>query len=194
MHAPVQVAAPEVTPVSLAEAKAHLRVESTDEDALITVLIAAAVAYADGWSGILGRCLITQSWRQDFDCTDAELRLPLPVIAITEMRVFGADDNTGATVDAANYELQRDERGSFVRIDDDYSWPTDLAETRAVRVTFTAGYGAAAADVPADLRVGLLLLIGHWYQNREAVNVGNITTSLPFGVDALFGKHRVVGV
>ena len=56
-----------------------------------------------------------------------------------------------------------------------------------------AGYGAAAA-VPAAIKQAMLLLIGHWFANREAVNVGNIVTAMPLAVEALIAPYRRVGV
>jgi hypothetical protein len=46
--------------------------------------------------------------------------------------------------------------------------------------------------VPAALRQAILLAVGHLYENREAVNIGNITTLLPLAFDALCNAHRVV--
>ncbi|ORM66145.1 head-tail connector protein [Pantoea rwandensis] len=45
-----------------------------------------------------------------------------------------------------------------------------------------------------DVRTAMLLLIGHWYANREAVNIGNITSEIPLAVDALLQPHRIYGV
>ena len=64
MHRPVLVTPPAETPVSRTEAKAHLRVDGTGDDDLIDGLIDAAVAHLDGYTGILGRCMVTQTWRQ----------------------------------------------------------------------------------------------------------------------------------
>jgi uncharacterized phiE125 gp8 family phage protein len=55
----------------------------------------------------------------------------------------------------------------------------------AVTIEFTAGYGAAASAVPAEIKQAMYLMIGHWYENRESVNVGNIVNELPFAAQAL---------
>lgn len=78
MLAPVRVTPPAEPPVSLEEAKAHLRVDFGDDDLYVAGLIEAATAHLDGWSGILGRALVTQTWRQDL-CgfpRDGVIRLP----------------------------------------------------------------------------------------------------------------------
>ena len=56
-----------------------------------------------------------------------------------------------------------------------------------------AGYGGAD-DVPQAIRTAAAMLVAHWYRNREAVNVGNITSELPLGVQSLIAPYRRVGV
>uniref|UniRef100_UPI002AFFC390 head-tail connector protein n=1 Tax=Hoeflea sp. TaxID=1940281 RepID=UPI002AFFC390 len=86
MHRPVLVTPPAILPVSLAEARLHLRVDEDADDTLITSLIGAAVDHLDGWTGILGQCLVEQEWRQDFDAFASCLSLPLgPVTSITSV-------------------------------------------------------------------------------------------------------------
>lgn len=193
MYPPTQTAAPATTPVTLTEAKLHLRLDHDSEDALVTMLIEAATAHLDGYAGILGRCLVTQTWKQEFDGFARTLRLPLLAATISSITYLDDDGTTTTTVTSTNYALHHDALGSYVRFIDDYSIPGDLWETKAVAVTFTAGFGAAAA-VPAAIKAAILLLVGHWYANREAVNIGNSTSSLPFAVDALLTPFRRVGV
>ena len=77
MHRPVLVTAPTVLPVSVADVKKALRIDSADDDDLIESLIRAAVDYYEGWTGILGLCLVEQTWRQSYDRFDRLLCLPL---------------------------------------------------------------------------------------------------------------------
>lgn len=192
MHAPVRTSAPAATPVTLDEVKAHCRVDDTDSDAVLTMLLNAAVDHLDGWTGILGRALVTQTWRQDFDGFSSEMRLPLgPVDSITSIT---CRDSSGqiSTIGSDNYALKTDEIGGYVRFKDSYSFPTDLNETGAVSVTYVAG--VAEADVPAAIKAVILLLVSHWNENREAVLTGTISTSLPLGVDRLLGGHRRINI
>lgn len=193
MYAPVLVTPPAAALISYDEAKAHCRVDGDDERTLIESLVTAATTHLDGYTGILGRALVTQTWRQDFDAFCPRLRLPLVAATITEVRAFAEGDDTGSVVTATNYELLEDALGSYARFTDDYSFPTSVRETRGVRVTFTAGYGAAAA-VPQAIKQAALLLVGHWYLTREAVNIGNIVTELPLGARALLAPYRRTGV
>lgn len=193
MHAPVLVTPPSEMPVSLAEAKVHLRVDHTDEDGLITSLVKAATSHLDGYNGVLGRGIVTQTWRQDFDAFPGRtLRLPLPATSISSIKVRSSA-GTLSTVASEAYALKQDELGSYVRFDDDYSSPSDLAQSNAVLVEFVAGYGAAAA-VPYELKVAILLLVGHWFVNRTAVVTGTIATDIPMAVSMLVESHRRVGI
>src|SRR5690606_10534121 len=148
MHSPVLVTAPTMTPVSLAEAKVQLSVDHDEHNAMIEGFIAAAVDHLDGWSGILGRALVEQTWRQDFDCFSGHLRLPLaPVISITSVtwRDTAGQISTVATDD---YALLSDALGPYIKFKSGFSWPGDLNQTNPVSITFLAGY-PTTPEVPA---------------------------------------------
>ena len=179
-------------PVSLAEAKMHLRVDAADEDGLIAGLIAAATAHLDGWAGVLGRCLCEQTWRQDFDRFARVLRLPLgPVASIASVTWRNAAGQV-ATVAGANYLLRHDAAGSYLRFRDDFDFPTDLHCTAAVIATSVCG--TSPEDTPAPIKAAMLLLVGHWYRKREDVVTGTIATQLPASVSALIAPYRRVGI
>ncbi|WP_173935142.1 head-tail connector protein [Chelativorans sp. Marseille-P2723] len=195
MHRPVRITPPAIQLVTLAEAKLHLRVDHDDEDALISNLIQAATEHLDGWTGILGRCLVEQVWRQDHDRFARELAIPLgPVISV---QTVTWRDPAGqlSTIPSGCYDLRTDEAGNaMVRFDADYVFPENLHESRAVGITFKAGYESnpgppATSTVPDPLKVAILLLVGHWYQNREAVSTAGMA-SLPFAVEALIAPYR----
>lgn len=189
-YKPVRTAAPAATPVSLDEAKAHLRVDGSDEDALITGLINAATAHLDGWSGVLGRALVTQTWSQTYDAFTNPLRLPMPAASVTSVTYVDADGVT-ATVASDQYVLRADALGSLVEPAHGATWPTPRSQSGAVAVVFTCG--TAAADVPAAIKAAILLMIGDLYASREAVVTGTIVAENPT-VAALIAPYRLVGV
>lgn len=212
MLAPVRTAAPTITPVSLAEVKAHLIIPHDDDDAMINTLIVAATAYLDGWTGILGRCLVEQSWRQDYDRFSSCMPLPIgPVISVTSVTWRNSAGQI-STVAPSAYALRTDAGGrSIIRFDADFSFPADLHESAAVSITYRAGYPttpAVPADpgppvtpeipaqsaVPDSIKVAILLLVGQWYATREAISIGDAVIALPFAVDALLAPYRRVGV
>lgn len=205
MHRPVLVTPPAQLPVSLLEAKAHLRVDHSEDDALISSLVTAATAHLDGWTGILGRCLVDQTWRQDFDCLAHHLQLPLgPVSEIVDVKWRNTAGQI-ATVSASEYSLVTDAGGqSFVRLRDAFSYPSSLHERGAVSVTYRAGHAATPAAegpptvkettaVPAPIKIAVMMIAAHWYENREAVATGSLSEA-PMAVRALlapFSKVRL---
>jgi uncharacterized phiE125 gp8 family phage protein len=194
MFTPVRTVDPATTPVSLTEAKAHLRVDFDDDDDLITALIAAATDHVDGWAGVLGRALVTQTWRQDFNCFRPSLRLPLAPASEIKSVTYLDPDGVQQTVDPSNYALWADGAGPLVYFVTGFSPPATSIEGKAVSVTYVAGYGDADA-VPAPIKAAILLLIGQWYENREAaISAPGTMQTLPFAVDALLTPYRRVGV
>lgn len=118
------------------------------------------------------------------------LELPLgPVQAVTGITYIDTDGQE-QTLDPALYDVFTGARPA--RIDKAFgaSLPAGRRQLSAVRVTFTAGYGAAAADVPADLRAAMLLIVGHLYAHREAVDRGTLA-ELPMGVSSILERYRV---
>jgi uncharacterized phiE125 gp8 family phage protein len=183
--------APSTTPITLAEAKAHLRVDHTDEDALIQTLLDAAVSHFDGYTGILGRCMISQVWELYYDAfPSGDMQVPLGnIISIDTVEYVDPTTEIYTTWADTNYEVdEKSVEGWIVPID---SWPTAMETTNAVRVTFTAGFGASAASVPAAIRAALLLMVGHFYKNREATTDAAMA-ELPMGVRALIDPFRRV--
>jgi len=200
MLAPVLVTPPASLPVTLDEAKLHLRVAvpnedgtmpETDEDGLITALIEAAVSHLDGWTGILGRALVEQTWRQDFDGFGSCMRLPLgPVTEIVSI-TWRNDEGEIATIAASNYALRTDSRGAIVQWDRSYSFPSPVYEHGGVSVTYKAGYPEVdgLSTVPAAIKAAILLMVGTWFDNREAT-VSTSISELPFAVNALISPFR----
>lgn len=191
MLRPVRVTPPAATPVSLTEAKAHLRVDHDEDDTLITALVGAATGHLDGWSGVLGRCLVSQVWRQSFeDFTGHVLRLPLPDVSAVASVTYRDADNAEQTIASASYALHEDALSAFLFFDNDYSFPELYRRPDALTVQFTVGYGDAAA-VPAAIKAAMLLHVGHLYENREAVTLDRAGAELPMGYDTLIAPYRV---
>ena len=194
MLAPVLVTPPGATPISTVGGKAHSRIAAdlTDEDALVDAYVEAATQNLDGWSGILGRCLVTQTWRQDFAAFADKLGLPLaPVSSVSSVTYYDAA-NVSQTLASSVYELMTDGAGPFVHLKPDQVWPDTYSRLDAVSITFVAGYGSAGSDVPQPIRQAIRLLAAHWNENREAAGVVAFH-ELPIGVRYLLTPYRRIG-
>lgn len=173
------VTAPTDLPVTLAAAKTHCRVDHDDDDATILGLIEAATSHVDGWTGVLGMALEPQVVRWRLGRTfspmpQGALTLPLgPAVSITSI-AYTDDAGAAQTVAPAGYELIGE------KLFPADAWPsgTDFV------VTYTAGRGT-----PQSIRQAILLLVGHWYRNREATSAGG-EANLPHAVDALLTPWR----
>lgn len=179
-------------PVSLAEAKAHLRVTNSAEDDMITGLVAAATAHLEGRNGILGRALLTQTWEMRIDAfptrAGGRIELPFPPLQSVAWIKYLDSNGTEQTIDPALYSVDAQHMVGRVRPAYGQSWPATLADDGAVRIRFVAGYGTAAA-VPQALKQAILLLVGHWWMNREAVGQAGGPQAL--AVEALTSPYRV---
>jgi uncharacterized phiE125 gp8 family phage protein len=185
---PVLITSPAALPVTLAAMKEHLRVSHDDEDDLIEAYIDAAVAYLDGWSGILGRCIAEQTWAVKMSGFPSSRRLSLPFPDVSSVMLQYYSNGALETVSASLYRLQEDGRSAWLELDDDASWPTADDRADAVTATMTAGFEVT----PASIVQAIKLLVGHWYRTREAV--GPSEMSVPLAFDAVVAPMRRVAM
>lgn len=227
-----QTVAPAEEPLTLEEAKNHLRVDADidEDDALINGLIAAARYHAE--QVMAWRSFITQTWQlwlEDWPEKDyIELLLPpvqepavtagsfvtgtvyrILTVGTTNFTLIGAASSavgvcfkaTGAGVGTGTatasgtikyYGTDDTEyyaTGIALAKEDQYkpevylrygqSWPSvTLRPHQGICITYIAGYGDAGSNVPATIRQGLLLLIGEWYEHRENIITGTVSSKI----------------
>lgn len=174
------ITAPATEPVTAAEVKSDARIDGTDLDATIAVLITAARQKAED---LTGRALITQTWElvlDRFPVCEIEIG-KLPVSSITSVKYYDAD-GTLQTLDSDQYTLDADTLPGRILPAYNVTWPTTRDIKNAVIIQFEAGYGDAA-DVPADIKI--------WIRHQVAKEVGGeqITAS-PF-IDGLLDAYRL---
>lgn len=205
------VTAPSGDVVADSEVYDHLRLDTAGSPAApvdatyVRTLRDVAVAHLDGAEGVLGRALLTQTWRLHLDqfpegswrgwerdLAEVAIVLPLPPLqSVTSISYVDADGQTQTLASSQYQVVNRRQRPSFVvEAVNGSGWPGTEDRPQAVTVTFVAGYGAAA-DVPAPIRQAILLLTAQWYEQRQPIAVGAIVNTLPFAVDALLEPLRV---
>lgn len=184
------VTARPVDAVSLSEAKEQLRIESTvfDHDAALRRYIKAAHDYAEG---ITGRTLVQTTydyWIDKWPAGDA-IELPRPPLQSVTSVTYTKWDSTSTTLTADDdYVADTDSEPGRVVLEYDETWPTDeLHPKNPIKIRYVAGYAADSsptdyrANIPEEIRIAILMLVGHWFNNREAGIAGVNMQTVPLG-------------
>lgn len=180
------VTLPSTEPVTLAEAKAHLRVTTTDEDALLDSLIPAARQWAEDFTR---RALITQTWDYTLDAFADEIEIPMPPLQSVSSVKYLDVDGVEQTLAATEYTVDAAATRGLVRSVYGKSWPSVRDQANAVTIRFIAGYGAAPA-VPAPIKAAVLLMLGELYARRETAIVGAPIATVPVSAEYLLCPYR----
>lgn len=174
-------------PITLAQLKLHMRIDSSAEDALLTASIIAAREYCESMTQ---RALVTSTWRALMDRFPAG-REPIilqhgSVSAISSLKYIDAKRDT-ITWASTNYALDDKITPCRIRLDKaNDSWPTTDDTEAAVEVNYTV-----TPTVPTQVTQAMLLLCGHWYENRETVVVGATSTKIEMATKALLDSVRL---
>lgn len=187
------VTPPALEPITLDEAKDHMRIEVETDDALIVALIQAAREDSESHTN---RAFITQDWKWELDRFPTRstwvLRPPKPQLqSITQIDYI---DTAGATITWPSTEYKVDApngpHATHGRIAPAFSfqWPQTRAELNAVIITFKVGYGDGPGDVPQLIRSAMLLFIAHLYEHRETVIIGQTAQEMPVGAERLLSR------
>lgn len=176
------VVPPTEEPVTLEAAKVHLRVEHDADDALISAQITAAREWAEGFTGLK---VLEQTWDVLLQsCPPSFYRIPVGPVRSVVSITYRTGDDIVATVPTDAYYLA----GEDLHLVPGASWPG-----AAVSIVIRVMVGVATVDeVPRAIRQAILLVVGHWYANREAINIGNIVTPIPLAAESLLWLIRRV--
>ncbi len=184
---PILTTPPSVEPISLAEAKAHLRVTHADDDIYINTLITAARSTVEQFCGL---ALLQQSWSVFHDAWPelGVFSLPLaPVLAITDLLIYGEDD-VAAVLDPAHYVLDSASRPCRLVLRQGRNFPTLGRRVNGIEIKLNAGFGATADSVPAPIKQALLIIVADWYASRGDVDAG----PMPLSARCLLHPYRTV--
>ena len=185
----ILLAGPAAEPITLAEAKAYLRVEHDDDDDVIAALIAGARIHVEAATR---RALVTQTWRMVRDVWPAGGRIavmPQPLRNVTAARVY-REDGTTHSIDLQAFVA---DTASAVLAFAAWSLPAPGRSLAGIEIDVEVGYGDAS-DVPEALKQAVRLLVAHWYENRGLVAVGHEVAELPATVTALLAPFRMMSL
>ena len=173
----IQVAAPVAEPITLAEAKAHLKVTHSSQDDYIGALITAAREQIAGINGWLGRCLVEETFDLKLDFFPACIAIPVaPLRSVTSITYLDSEGDS-QTLAPSLYQVSGigASMGGAIQPAYEQGWPTTRDEPEAVTVRFAAGYPSdglspedLAANVPAPVKEALKLLVKQAFDDKDA--------------------------
>ena len=177
---------PTAEPLSVAEAKAFLRVTHEDDDAVIAALIAAARSHVEA---LTRRALLTQSWRITLDRWPADGRLRPRTGPLRSLLAAQVVDAAGVAhaVDLRNFVV---DVAAELIASPGFALPAPGRAVAGIALDVELGFGPRPADVPEPLRQALRLLVAHWYENRGIAAIGDSVAMLPASVAALLAPYR----
>lgn len=187
-------------PVSVADAKEHLRiVDFTDDDDYIGALIDAATTWCEDYCD---RTFADKQYTVAFDdFFGTRIELPRPPVRLNanaaSATVTISYVDTGGNTQTLTwsqsgtqqFRLDRDHVPGLVYPKYLEVWPSVRIDDKSVQITYLAGYGGAAY-VPKPAVHAIKMLVGHWYANRETVLVGSISKEFEFAASALLAPLR----
>lgn len=204
------ISAPAENVVSMSDIYDHLRVDVSgsppepEDAATITTYRDAAEAYFDGPGGVLGRALVTQTWRLDLDgfpcggryvpgrgmVDERAIKIPLPPLQTVSSITYVDTNGDTQTLATSVYQVvNRQRQPSMIVEAYGQSWPSTRNVPDSVSVTFVAGYGAAA-DVPADIVDAIKILVHDMDRQRGSLVIGKSTSQTPY-MKRVTQKYRV---
>jgi uncharacterized phiE125 gp8 family phage protein len=161
-----------------------------EQDGRLSSCLATAISMLDGDNGELGHCLIAQTWMQSFAVVPRAggwVRLSLrPVSQIASVEVRN-QDHEWVEADLDVFSLVEDEGAFHVSA---ISWPQGFGRN-PLRISFVAGFGVDATDVPEQIKQAILLLAAHFYEQREAVSTDRAPVIMPISIERLLSPFKI---
>ena len=175
-------------PITLTEAKTHLKVDTTADDTFITNLIKSATSSAQEYTN---RFFIATTIQQVGDkWEDISNLFKSPVLSVTNIK-YVSTDGILTTLNSSVYFLDDVNKPARIGLKPNQSYPEIIDRLNAVQVNYVVGLAAGPDEVDEGIRQALLLTIGNWYQNRQAVVTGTIATELPMNAKFLLDQYKI---
>ena len=175
-------------PISLTEAKSHLKVDTTADDTYIESIIKAATQLSEEYTNRFFIDTVIEQTCSSF--SELEALFKSKVSAVAHVKYYDSN-NSLQTLDTSIYDVQLNYEPSQIQLVDGKTFPDITKRNDAVLARYTVGYGSSASDVPEIIKQAILLTIGNFYENRNSVIIGRIATELPQNVKWLLDTYKV---
>ena len=173
--------------ITTAVAKTYLKVDVSDDDTLIDNLIKAATHSAEEYTNRYFEDTVLKMVGDTW--TDIATLYKSPVISVSSIKYYDSDDSQ-QTLHASVYLVDTVSNPCQISLQVDQSFPNLSNRAMAVEVNYTVG-DSAESSATELITQAVLLLVGHWYQNRESVVVGRTATEVPLGAKMLLDQYKI---
>lgn len=185
---PVLETAPASEPITTAEAREHLKVSGTGQDAEILRFVKAARGTVERY---LNRALITQEWKVYYNFFCNEMLLPFPPIQTVDLVQYFDLDGNEQTLSASSYWVTKGDPSKLVRRHDVTYPDTQYGRPDAVTVTITTGYGDNPTDVPEEIRNAIKLVLTDLYEQRGTIVLERFANKIPSYLTDLCHSYKI---
>lgn len=180
---------PAIEPVTLAEAKAHLRLTRTDDDDYVAAMITAARIQVESATR---RVLIDQTWRIFRDDWPADGRIDLAIAPLKSVAAITVYDADGEPTVVPPTAWLLDAAGTPARLVFTGAAPVPGRAVNGIEIDVVAGYGLSGLSVPQPLRLAVMTLVARWYEDREGLAYGLVPSRVASAFEALVAPFRVM--
>jgi len=184
--------APALEPVTLLEMKAHARIDTEDDDTVISGLIVAARRWVEKFTH---RALITQTFTYKID------RFPGPITTVIELPggnvqsvtsiAYIDTDGNSQTWASTEYDADLTSEPALIGLAYDKSWASIREWGLPITITYVAGYGLTPSTVPDELRTAVKMIASELYENREDSIVGATVMGVSWTAQRLAEPYRI---
>ena len=186
----IMTSGPASEPVTVAEAKAHMRIDGTVEDVLIASLIVTSRLHVES---ALDLALINQSWTLILDRWPAGAEVEIPLAPLQSVNAVKVKNPAGvaSVVSPTSYLVDLASKPPRL-VWNNAARPDPGVPAGGIEIEFAAGFGASAATVPAPLKHAVLMLTSHWFEHRDANEIGSSAARIPDAVSDLIQPFRKI--
>jgi len=185
----IRTTEPAALPTTTAAAIDFANIIEDGAETKVEIFIKAAVNWIENECR---RAIMPQTWKLFMDDwpEDDIIWVPRPRLRQVDSLTYVDTDGDLQTLDASKYQVDTNTEPGRIKPAYGETWPSVRDQFNPITVTFQNGW-ADADSVPEDIVLGIWLLVSHWYENREPVIVGTISSELEFALKALVSPYRI---